>query len=229
MIRPGSCIAAVLAAAAARAAGDDLCAPDPFWAEIDRLSPHPPTQVPYPKLGNMHVSVSRACAPLQRATFALWIAGPPGAGKTTTTTRFQTYGFQALDCEDRWTCHPRPPGAKRDCGNFDVLERMTNVAAGRDMPVVFGACLENFLERAPPGVVPVLLLPDRAVYTARWKEREILDVRYHNDTQPHERRYNTSVEIAKNESVVTIRQPHGECVDRTVLRICEEAKRRLRL
>ena len=218
----------LLAVAIAGSSSDEdaICSPDPFWVEISRISPKPPTQLPFPASGNLHAEVSRACAPLQQSTTVLWIAGPPGAGKTTTSSRFQTYGFQALDCEDRWTCHP---GRHRNCGNFDVLERITRLSASRNMSVVFGACREAFLRRAPAGVIPVLLLPGREVYTARWQARQVSDTRYRNDTQPHERRYNESVWVATNSSVAVIYQPHEECVDRTVLRICKEARKRLGL
>ena len=46
--------------------------------------------------------VMDACAFLTMARVVVWIAGPPGVGKSVLSFRSRTYGMLGLDAEDRW-------------------------------------------------------------------------------------------------------------------------------
>jgi hypothetical protein len=140
--------------------------------------------------------VSTACWPLQQNRQILWIAGPPGAGKTTVTKRFQQYGFMALDVEDEWA---------RGGSRMDKLYQATLKAKRTlETAIVFAAGHEAWLADLvdPPvkpeytGVTPIMLLPDFKLYTSRWKTRQEESYFYAGDHQPHEERWHNAEGIA---------------------------------
>ena len=48
-----------------------------------------------------HAKTASACLPVAEAGIAIWIAAPPGAGKSSTAYRLRRYGFLAVDGEDQ--------------------------------------------------------------------------------------------------------------------------------
>ena len=179
-----------------------VCIIDDFWVTKMKTTKDRGLSIT-PKL---HSKISTTCNHLHKSNSVLWIAGAPGAGKSTITKRFQEYGFTVLDCEDDW--------AK---GSFKKLLSATQHALKTRTTVIFAACYEHFLTKSPDRVIPVLLLPSHSVYTDRWKTRRP------TDNQPHEARYAASIEVAKKPRVLVIKQPEKECVDKTVLRICTDS------
>ena len=167
---------------------------------------------------DLSAKVSEACLPLQRSKQILWIAGPPGAGKSTLGKRFQQYAFMVLDCEDKWAHGQLKP----------LIAESRNAQVHGQTAFVFPACYSQYLTSAPDFVIPVVLLPDHDVYTQRWKERERLwlNLGIGPDKQDHITRYKQTSEVAARlerdspgHSVV-LRQHEDECPDYTIYRIC---------
>ena len=112
------------------------------------------------------------------------------------------YGFTTADCENLQ-------------GNFSKLVRLSELASLHGTSsFVIAACYAQYLESAPPNVIPVLLLPDEDVNANRFHERDP------EDTQDLAHFYKLAVEVSANDDIVTIRQRTEECVDRTIFRLC---------
>ena len=155
----------------------------------------------------MHAECASACVNVLRERRQIWIAGPPGSGKTTVTKRLQLYGFTVAECEAL-------VGGKRN-EHFDRLTNLTRIAATYGTSAfVLSACYSEFLTRAPPGVDRVLLLPRKDVYDRRWRARDP------NDKQDHDGSYARATEVSKERDIITIFQNDDECVDKTIVRIC---------
>ena len=159
------------------------------------------TERGYQIVDEVHSTCSAECAPALKDRRVLWIGGPPGSGKTTVTKRLQNYGFTAADCENM--------------DNFSTFLTVTETALRhRSSAVAFGACYASTLRDAPVGVVPILLLPEKEVYTRRWMNRNP------NDPQEHDTQYAEAAKAANHPRTSVIFQPAEECVDQTVWRIC---------
>ena len=161
--------------------------------------------------------ISAVCRPLAESNTVLWIGGPPGSGKTTIAKRLSVYGFAHYDCEIA------PINA-----NLKQLQRLSLAERGA---AVFGACYSRFLKHAPAPVVPVLLLPTKDVYAKRWHAREAaikIDFPGFVDRQGHTKLWEQASKMAANTNdkrlVVIHQSSDDECVDATILRICQAIK-----
>ena len=188
----------------------DMCSTTSFWpARFQQKRIH--RKPILSGLPDLHPAISVACSSLHKEHTTVWIGGAPGTGKTTLAKRFQDYGFTSMDCEDDWALIQNAP-------RLDALINATLSAQRYNMSVIFGACFETYLLSAPPGTVPILLLPSRKVYTDRWKTRE--KMQNFPDPQDHELRYQRAINVSRSKRVKTIRQNSHECVDQTIFRIC---------
>ena len=115
----------------------------------------------------------------------------------------------AMDCEDSWN-------STKD-RRLSVSEKISKkVYKGLNTSFVFGACYGSFLLKAPEYVTPILILPDFDIYERHWKKRNP------NDKQGNNVRYCECQKIAeKNKNLLVLHQPHDECIDVTIYRICE--------
>jgi hypothetical protein len=175
-----------------------------LWLEAEGLG-HPIKRVSS-VVDVLHSTCSAECALAIVDRTVLWVAGPPGSGKTTVTKRLQNYGFNRASC-----------GFMKNFSDFKALSEHT--VRSRPSAVAFDACGSAFLKEAPAGVVPILLLPEKEVYTRRWLNRNP------NDTQDHEGLFDEAVQAAKHPRTRIIYQPVEECVDQTVWRICNAISR----
>ena len=164
---------------------------------------------------DLSAAVSEACLPLMRSRQILWIAGPPGSGKTTLGNRFQQYGFMAFDCEDI-SAKPSKTPVKERLINETLYAREHGRTA-----FAIPACYSQWLNAAPDFVIPVVLLPSRDVYTRRWKSRNPYD------TQQHSKRYGRTLRTAQRlerekpgRAVVLRQDDDTECPDLSIYRIC---------
>ena len=168
-----------------------------IWLEAEAVALKRGSQV----IDVLHSTCSAECATAIAERKVLWVAGPPGAGKSTVTKRLQNYGFNRASCGF--------------IGNFEKFQNLTeHLVSSRTSAVVFDTCESKFLQYAPTDVVPILLLPEKEVYTRRWMNRNP------NDTQEHERLFDEAVQAAKHPGTRVIFQPVEECVDQTVWRTC---------
>ena len=157
----------------------------------------------------LNLIVHKKCNKILTNKFIIWIGGPPGSGKSTLTKRFQDYGFMTLDGEYLWNKNYK-------YNRFQGLTNISNKIYNElNCSFVLGACYGKYLLEAPKYVIPILLLPDKNVYTKRWKNRNP------NDKQPHEKRYNDCVNLSKNAKILTLHQPINESIDVSIYRICD--------
>ena len=183
-----------------------------------------------------HAKTASACLPLAEVGIAMWIAAPPGAGKSSTAYRLRRYGFLAVDGEDHglWPayCERATPGRCDQLQpRLDVVGLAINatVAALHDgVALAVGAAGLGNINGAPWGVMKVILLPDRATYTARWLARQDATPGY-TDLQPHDRIYNGTEHLlaTEGEKFVAVKDPATDnCVDASLIRLCNGVLKR---
>jgi hypothetical protein len=104
------------------------------------------------------------------------------------------------------------------------------VAALHDgVALAMGAAGLGNIHGAPANVMKVILLPDRATYTARWLARQDATPGY-IDSQPHEKIYNGTENLlaTEGEKYVAVKDPATEnCVDASLIRLCNGVLKRL--
>ena len=91
-----------------------------------------------------------------------------------------------------------------------------------------GAAGLGNINGAPWGVMKVILLPDRATYTARWLARQDATPGY-TDSQPHEKIYNGTEHMlaTEGERYVAVKDPATDnCVDASLIRLCNGVLKR---
>ena len=146
---------------------------------------------------------SVACAPLLQRRVFLWIGGPPASGKTTLARRMHDYGFTVGDCESVE-------------GNFTKFSELNEIAFQHGTSsFVFAACYSEYLESAPSGVFRVLILPKKETALRRMRERDPMD------QQDLDYFHAQARQTSKSEKVLTIVPHDRECVDQTVIRVCD--------
>ena len=173
-----------------------------------------------------HAKTASACLPVAEAGIAIWIAAPPGAGKSSTAYRLRRYGFLAVDGEDQglWAayCERATPGR---CDRPDVAGLAINatLAALHDgVALAMGAAglSRHSFNAAPANVMKVILLPDRATYAARWLARQDATPGY-TDLQAHDAVYDEIENLlaTNGERFVAVKDPATDnCVDASLIR-----------
>ena len=184
-----------------------------------------------------HPSTALACMPLSEVGVAMWIGGPPGAGKSTTAVRLRRYGFMALDCEDQalWStyCKSKDIG---DCsgGGGAKLRAMriaTLSALSTRVGLAMGSCSASNLFEAPANVMKVVLLPGHELYMARWRAREVyfherLQRPGYIDGQNHEQEYVAAKDVLQDPAMrgqiihVSDNGKGPSCVDASLIQLC---------
>ena len=167
-------------------------------------------------------ATAAACLPLAEAGVSMWIGGPPGAGKSTTAFRLRRYGFMAVDCEDHWTWtrfhHLMGSTEQSRAGSMHWGATM---ALDAGVSLVMGSCGVPLLLHAPWPVARVVLLPTKAVYTARWRARD------QNDSQRHDWEAIQQF-IGANPSVIPVSDENETTsVDESLLKLCQAVTGRL--
>ena len=182
-----------------------------------------------------HAKTASACLPVAEAGIAIWIAAPPGAGKSSTAYRLRRYGFLAVDGEDQglWAayCERATPGR---CDRPDVAGLAINatLAALHDgVALAMGAAglSRHSFNAAPANVMKVILLPDRATNTARWLARQDAMPGY-TDLQAHDAVYDETKNLlaTNGERFVAVKDPATDnCVDASLIRLCNGVLKRL--
>ena len=188
-----------------------------------------------------HPATLAACSPVAQAGVAMWLAGPPGAGKSTLVLRLRRYGFMAVDCEDHWTWRSycklaRRVNASARCTcercshgvNGWLMVQATHAAFRESSPLAIGACAEQFLLLAPKHAVPVVLLPEYGLYRERWRSRNA------KDDQPHEQRYKASLHVLDrlrnvSRGILHVLQDSSNdmCIDASLIELCNGVMRLL--
>jgi hypothetical protein len=117
--------------------------------------------------------------------------------------RMHDYGFTVGDCESVQ-------------GNFTKFIKLIELALEHGTSsFVFAACYAQYLESAHVGIHRVLLLPSKETNVQRMRERDP------EDTQDIDYFFALAQQISEKEKIMTIVPHESECVDRTVVRICQ--------